>query len=83
MSVANTTIRTHQPWPEVLSWLQQNVGDLLWSQPIVSWRGQGWHMKSGRSMDPLGSPRGSMGTSFYDVEFDDPKQAVAFALKWS
>jgi hypothetical protein len=40
-------------------------------------------MKSGRSMEPLGSPRGSMGTSFYDVEFDDPKQAVAFALKWA
>lgn len=29
------------------------------------------------------APRGSVGEYFYDVEFDDPKQAVAFALKYA
>ena len=69
---AKHTVRTHQPWAEVLSYLRQHVGDLLHCQPIVFWHGKGWHMK-----------RGSVERSFYDVEFDDPKQAVAFALKWA
>jgi hypothetical protein len=43
------------------------------------WHGEGWHMKGGRAV----GLRGTVGTSFYDVEFDDPKQAVAFALKYS
>jgi hypothetical protein len=29
------------------------------------------------------TPRGRPSRMFYDVEFDDPKQAVAFALKWA
>ena len=82
-AVDKHTVRTYYPWAEVLGYLQEHVGDLLHCRPIIMWHGEGWHMKSGRSMEALGSPRGSMGTSFYDVEFDDPKQAVAFALKWA
>ena len=36
-------------------------------------------MKGGRAV----GPRGSVGRNFYDVEFDDSRQAVAFALKWA
>ena len=79
MSVANHTVRTYQPWPEVLSYLQQHVGKLLHCQPIIMWHGEGWHMKSGSEV----APRGQWNPGFYDVTFDDSKQAVAFALKWS
>ena len=78
-AAAKTTVRTHQPWAEVLSYLQEHVGDLLHCQPIVFWHGKGWHMKSA----PEVAPRGRPSRMFYDVTFDDPKQAVAFALKWA
>ena len=78
-AVAKHTVRTFHPWAEVLGYLQQHVGDLLHCKPIVFWHGKGWHMKGGQAV----GPRGSMGRSFYDVEFDDPKQAMVFALKWA
>jgi hypothetical protein len=81
-AVAKHTVRTYQPWAEVLSYLQQHVGKLLHCRPIIMWHGEGWHMKRGTSHRQV-APRGTVGTSFYDVEFDDPKQAVAFALKWA
>ena len=77
-AVAKTTVRTHQPWAEVLSYMQEHVGKLLHCQPIVFWHGEGWHMKYNEV-----TPRGRPSRMFYDVEFDDPKQAVAFALKWA
>jgi hypothetical protein len=43
------------------------------------WHGEGWHMKSGSQV----APRGQSSRMFYDVTFDDPKQAVAFALKYA
>jgi hypothetical protein len=41
----------------------------------MMWHGEGWHMRR--------SEQEVVSCSFYDVEFDDPKQAVAFALKWA
>ena len=76
---AKTVVLTTAPWAEVLSWLQQNVGNLLWSQPIVAWHGEGWHMKSRSEVWHRGKPN-PMG---YEVTFDDPKLAVIFALKWT
>ena len=76
-AAAKHTVRTYQPWAEVLSYLQEHVGDLLHCQPIMGWHGEGWHMKRSRKAG------GSVERSFYDVEFDDPKQAVMFALKWA
>ena len=76
-AAAKHTVRTYQSWAEVLSYLQEHVGNLLHCQPILFWHGEGWHMKRG-PMSFEADPR-----SFYDVEFDDPKQAVAFALKWA
>ena len=71
-------VLTNAPGVEVLSWLQQNVGNLLWSQPIVAWHGEGWHMKSHPEVWPIGAAS-CIG---YKVTFDDPKLAVIFALKW-
>ena len=73
-AAAKPTVRTYQPWAEVLSYLQQHVGDLLHCRPIIMWHGKGWHMKRGGAVD---------GRYFYDVTFDDPRQAVAFALKYA
>jgi hypothetical protein len=78
MAAAKHTVRTYQPWAEVLSYLQQHVGKLLHCRPIVFWHGEGWHMKYTEV-----APRGRPSRMFYDVTFDDPKQAVAFALKWA
>lgn len=78
-AAAKPVVLTTAPWAEVLSWLQQNVGNLLWSQPIVAWHGEGWHMKSHPEVWPSGRPR-RIG---YKVTFDDPKLAVIFALKWA
>lgn len=78
-AVDKHTVRTNHAWAPVLSYLQTNVGVLLHSQPIIFWQGRGWHMKGGSYV----APRGSVGEYFYDVEFDDPKQAVAFALKYA
>ena len=76
---AKPVVVTAAPWAEVLSWLQQNVGNLLWSQPIMAWHGEGWHMKS----HPEVAPRGQSNRIRYQVTFDDPKLAVIFALKWA
>ena len=40
-------------------------------------------MKRGSYASYAAAPGGSVERSFYDVEFDDPKQAVVFALKWA
>ena len=77
--MAKQTVKVYQPWAEVLAWCQEHVGNLLWSQPIVAWHGEGWHMRSGSDV----APRGSMGDYWVVVEFDDPKKATEFALIWS
>ena len=77
-AAAKHTVRTYQPWAEVLGYLQQHVGDLLHCKPIVFWHGEGWHMEYNEV-----EPRGRPSRMFYDVTFDDPKQEVAFALKWT
>lgn len=82
-AAAKHTVRTYQPWAEVLSYLQEHVGNLLHCKPIVFWHGEGWHMKRGSYASYAAAPGGSVERSFYDVEFDDPKQAVVFALKWA
>ena len=71
-------IRSDRFYSEILQWLQENVGDILWSQPIVAWHGEGWHMKHTRDV----APRGRVGKTFYLVEFEDAKKATLFAL-WS
>jgi hypothetical protein len=55
-------------WNDLVSWLCDNVGCLLWAQPIVEWHGDGWHVR-----------RTATG---YQVEIDTEELAVLAALRW-
>lgn len=76
--MAKPVVRSYAPYAEILAWLQQHVGVLLWSQPIITWHGEGWHITSGATV----APRGQAARTYFDVEFDDPKHATHFALIW-
>ena len=71
-------ITTTAYYEDVISWLQENVGDLLWSRPVVEWRGRGW------TMNILGMKR-SVHQSYttYTIRLDDAKLATLAALRWS
>lgn len=70
------TVKSDRPWAEILEWCQTNVGKLLWSQPIIAWHGEGWHIKAGRDV----AQRGAIGKPYYIINFEDKKHAVLFAL---
>jgi hypothetical protein len=74
----NTTVRTYRYYNEVVNWLTANVGNVLWSRPIVEWHGQGWHMKSNVCTDDPGKHQ--TGHRCYDVQFEDSKKATLFGL---
>jgi hypothetical protein len=38
-------IQGHKKREEILQWLQDRVGNMLWSRPIVEYHGRGWHMR--------------------------------------
>ena len=65
-------------WAPMLHWLQENIGPLLHSQPIIFWHGKGWHMKMGRDV----APRGAIGNNVITVDFDNPEHATWFGLIW-
>ena len=70
------SVKSYRFYTEILQWLQENVGNILWSQPIISWHGEGWHIKS----TPEVMPRGVSSRSCYTVTFEDDKKATMFAL---
>lgn len=67
-------VRTNAFHSDVVEWLQENVGNLLWSRPIVEWRGQGWTMNHFGSLDS---------GYRYLIRIDDAELATICALKWS
>ena len=69
-------VESYRFYNEILQWLQENVGNILWSQPIISWHGEGWHIKS----TPKVSPRGISSVICYTVTFEDPEKALLFGL---
>lgn len=74
-----TTVKiANTDYARVLSWLQENIGPLLHSQPIIFWHGKGWHMKMGRDV----APRGAIGNNVITVDFDTPEHATWFGLIW-
>ncbi len=72
------TIKVYQPYAPVLQWLQDNVGTILHSKPIIFWHGKGWHMKFQHEV----APRGQLGKAYCTVEFDDSEKATWFGLVW-
>ena len=57
-------------YSEILEWLQTNVGNILWSQPIIAWHGDGWNMKLSKKV----------GKTYFIVEFEDKEKALMFGL---
>ena len=64
-------------WAPILHWLQENIGPLLHSKPIIFWHGKGWHMKLGREIGAM-----SIRHSVITVDFDTPEHATWFGLIW-
>lgn len=54
---------------EVLEWLQENVGPMLWRKPVVEYHGQGWHM--------------IVQDSRYRVDIDDKEKYLIAILMFS
>jgi hypothetical protein len=71
-------IYTGAHYEHVLSWLQEHVGDLQWSRPIVEWKGQGWTLNS----HGLASSRRQSSVR-YIIRVDNAKLATLAALRWS
>lgn len=70
-------VRTNAFYSDVVEWLQENVGDLLWSRPIIEWRGHGW------TMNHFGSLENAYTQGYrYLIRIDDAKLAVMCALRW-
>lgn len=70
-------IRTNAFYSDVIEWLQENVGDLLWHRAIVEWRGRGW------TVNNIGLNLGNGVKCEYLIRVDDPKLAVLAMLRWS
>ena len=62
-------VRGWEKWNDIVSWLCENVGHLLWAQPIVEWHGYEWHMR-----------RTATG---YEIRVDDEELAVLTLLRWA
>lgn len=72
------TVTSNAFYEDLVSWLQENVGDLLWSRPIIEWKGRGWSMNGMGTM-----PKGYDGTYRYLIRIDDKELATMCALTWS
>lgn len=70
-------ITTNGFYTDVIEWLQVNVGNVLWSRPVVEWKGQGWTMNS------LGETNRLQTGYLYIIRIDEPKLATLAALRWS
>jgi hypothetical protein len=72
-------VKTNGFHDEVVEWLQENVGDLLWSRPIVEWKGKGWTMNHFGSLINESNP----GRYRYLIRINDAELATMCALRWS
>jgi len=71
-------VRTNGHYKDVVLWLRENVGDVLWDKPIIEWKGKGW------TMNHMGSliNDSNDGNHRYLIRLDDPDLAVICALRW-
>ena len=70
-------ITTNAYYEDLIEWLQTNVGKLLWSRPIVEWKGRGL------SINHLGGTSFRQDSYRYLVRIDDSRLATLAALRWS
>jgi hypothetical protein len=71
-------ITTTAHYEDVIEWLQTNIGELLWSRPVVEWKGRGWTVNSYGSL----RLRSSSSVVSYIIRIDNPKLATLAALRW-
>jgi len=69
-------IETRSHPDDFIPWLQERVGDLLWSRPVVEWKGKGW------TVNAFGAVRPSSLSSSFIIRINDPKLATLAALRW-
>lgn len=63
---------------EIVEWLEANISKVLWSKPIVEWKGSGWSMNLyGYSGSFPYQP-----TKFL-VRIDDERLALLCSLRWA
>lgn len=74
-----TVIIARRQYGPLLLWLQNNIGRLLHSKPMLFWHGEGWHMKRIKFREVDINRPGDYG---YSVDFDNEEQATWFALLW-
>ena len=72
-------ITTNAHCDDLISWLQQNIGDLQWSRPNVEWKGRGWTVNAQGAVRPRGIPTAIS----YVIRVEDSKLATLTALRWS
>lgn len=70
------SVSTTQYWEDIVEWLQENVGTLQWSRPVVEWKGVNWSMHA----HGISETANKMS---YIVRLNDERHVVLFALRWS
>lgn len=60
---------------DVVEWLQENVGSLLWCRPNVEWKGQGW------TLNAYGYNK-SKNKTYYMIRIGNDKLGMLAQLKW-
>jgi len=58
----------------MIRFCEENIGHILWSNPIVEWHGLGWHIKSFATSD--------ISVHGYEVDISDDRLSLMFALKF-
>lgn len=62
---------------QIVEWLVQNAGPVLWARPNMEWHGRGWSMHS------IGFERGTGNGLVYLIRLDNERAATLAALRWS
>lgn len=70
------SIKTSQCCEDIIEWLQENVGSLQWSRPIIEWKGVNWSMHAHGVTDDESRMN-------FIVRLDEERHAMLFALRWS
>ena len=72
----------HRNYGDIVQWLQENIGPLLHSQPLIFWHGQGWHMRNYHRTDLKNRENNQHGWS---IEFDhnvDDNKILLFKIRF-
>ena len=63
---------------EIVEWLEENIGKVLWSRSIIEWKGSGWSMNLYGYNDTFPYQPAS-----FIVRIDDERLALLCSLRWA